>query len=229
MAPLLYRDQRHPWLRYQVEGYIEDIVHNYEQRCETLWGRSVNRFILGLGLRTDEEMAEAGFGAYWLGSERVNPGKGDLRDYWIEISYGSDFLGPAPSYVFIRDHVRRLCHRMISCSIYGRGHAEGRKSRARLSGVTCELQLIDLHEIGRLNICVKVDDTWAWVAPGPRRHPDAASGTLRAIEDAPVVNEGAQADQHLCRHLSHHHLPPGLCRRGLLGSRRRHRSYDIAL
>ncbi|GKC85230.1 hypothetical protein Tco_1140947, partial [Tanacetum coccineum] len=28
---------------YTVEGYTEDIVHNYEQRLETIWGRSVNR------------------------------------------------------------------------------------------------------------------------------------------------------------------------------------------
>ncbi|GKD12576.1 hypothetical protein Tco_1196983 [Tanacetum coccineum] len=42
MTPLPSRDQRHPWLRYQVEGYDEDIVHNYDQRIETIWGRSVN-------------------------------------------------------------------------------------------------------------------------------------------------------------------------------------------
>ncbi|GKG13164.1 hypothetical protein Tco_0350124, partial [Tanacetum coccineum] len=43
MAPLPPRDQRHPWLRYQVEGYTEDIMHNYEQRLEMIFGRSVNR------------------------------------------------------------------------------------------------------------------------------------------------------------------------------------------
>nr|GEW76733.1 hypothetical protein [Tanacetum cinerariifolium] len=42
IAPLPPRDQRHPWLRYQVEGYIEDIMHKYEQRPETIFGRSVN-------------------------------------------------------------------------------------------------------------------------------------------------------------------------------------------
>ncbi|GKD84981.1 hypothetical protein Tco_1356135 [Tanacetum coccineum] len=42
MTPLPSRDQRHPWLRYQVEEYGEDIVHNYKQRPETIWGRSVN-------------------------------------------------------------------------------------------------------------------------------------------------------------------------------------------
>nr|GEW53539.1 hypothetical protein [Tanacetum cinerariifolium] len=45
----------------------------------------------------------------------------DLRDYWIEILSDKDFLGPAPSYVHIRDPVRRLCHRMIECSISGQG------------------------------------------------------------------------------------------------------------
>ncbi|GKA25668.1 hypothetical protein Tco_0711777, partial [Tanacetum coccineum] len=42
---------------------------------------------------------------------------------WIEISPDKDFLGPTPSYVFIRDPMRRLCHRMIACSILGRGQA----------------------------------------------------------------------------------------------------------
>ncbi|GKF45454.1 hypothetical protein Tco_0132006, partial [Tanacetum coccineum] len=171
------------------------------------------QFILALGLHSEEEMAEPGFGAYWAGSERVIPDKGDLRDYWIEISFDRDFLGPAPSYVHIRDPVRRLCHRMIACSISGRGqgaekvtgvdlfylrtmdrgtanvpyllaqylfhHAEGRKSRARLSGghfigrlaahfglvgdqglrglsvVVSELPVIDLHKLDRLNICAE--------------------------------------------------------------------------
>ncbi|GJR36742.1 hypothetical protein Tco_1212426 [Tanacetum coccineum] len=66
-------------------------------------------------------MAEPGFRAYWSGSERVIPDKGYLRDYWMEISSDKDFLGPVPSYVHIRDPVRRLCHGMIVCSIFGRG------------------------------------------------------------------------------------------------------------
>ncbi|GJT60072.1 hypothetical protein Tco_1003605 [Tanacetum coccineum] len=185
MEALPSRDQRHPWLKYKVEGYGKDIVHNYEQRLETIWGRSVNRvYVLDFSSLTEgmrqtlgdrlkmvytrdegqvlftshawrslfeikaplvrefileflstcrmsdtemgldvEEMAEAGFGAYWQGSERVIPDKGDLRDYWIEILSDKDFLGPAPSYVFIQDPMRRLCHRMIACSISGKGQA----------------------------------------------------------------------------------------------------------
>ncbi|GKC68956.1 hypothetical protein Tco_1114839 [Tanacetum coccineum] len=171
MAPLPAADQRHPWLRYQIEEYNEGIRHSYKQRLETIWSRLVNRvhvldfegltpeirqdlavrlrmvysgegqqvfvshawrrlfgiraplvrefileflstcrmsdtemgldvadtlcfqlggvrrrmtwrqFILALGLHTEQEMAEAGFGAYWDGSDRLIPDKGDLRDY----------------------------------------------------------------------------------------------------------------------------------------------------
>ncbi|GJR68321.1 hypothetical protein Tco_0014386 [Tanacetum coccineum] len=212
MAPLPPKDQRHPWLRYQVEGYTEDIMHNYELRLEMIFGRSVNHvhvldfagitegirltlegrlrmvytggdghelftshawsrlfeiqgllvrefileflityrmsdtemgldvlntlcfqlggarcrmtwrhFILSLGLHTAKEMAKYGFEAYWLGSERVMPTKGDLRDYWIEISLDRDFLWLAPSYAYIKALMRRLSHRIISFIIYGKG------------------------------------------------------------------------------------------------------------
>ncbi|GJX93043.1 hypothetical protein Tco_0347629 [Tanacetum coccineum] len=276
MTPLPHRNLRHPWLRYQVEGYDEGItladrlsMVYTEDDGETLFTSHARRrlfeikgllvrefilkflstcrmsdtemgldvadtlcfqlggarrmtwrqFILALGLHSEEEMAEAGFRAYWYGSERVIPDKGDLRDYWIKISSDKDFLGLAPSYVHIRDPVRRLCHRMITCSISGRGqgtekgtgvdlfylrtmdqgtanvsyllaqylfrHAKGRKSQARLSGghfigclaahfglvsdeglkdlsiVARELLVIDLHELERLNICMRSGDTWA--------------------------------------------------------------------
>ncbi|GKD71062.1 hypothetical protein Tco_1325152, partial [Tanacetum coccineum] len=38
MAPLPPRDQRHIWLRYHVEGYTEEIVYDFEQRLETIFG-----------------------------------------------------------------------------------------------------------------------------------------------------------------------------------------------
>ncbi|GKG28353.1 hypothetical protein Tco_0406680, partial [Tanacetum coccineum] len=42
----------------------------------------------------------------------------------------------------------------------------------------------------RLQIYEELDDTWAWVAPGPERHQVDATG---ATKDAPVVDEGAPA------------------------------------
>ncbi|GJX72887.1 retrovirus-related pol polyprotein from transposon TNT 1-94, partial [Tanacetum coccineum] len=44
-----------------------------------------------------------------------------------------------------------------------------------LQVVTRELPLIDLHDLGRLNICSRYGNTWAWAAPGPeRQQADAA-------------------------------------------------------
>ncbi|GKC58284.1 hypothetical protein Tco_1085882, partial [Tanacetum coccineum] len=42
-------------------------------------------------------------------------------------------------------------------------------------------------------ICLEIDDTWAWVASGSKRQPDAAVGALEAAEDVPVADEGAPA------------------------------------
>ncbi|GJV76863.1 hypothetical protein Tco_1508447 [Tanacetum coccineum] len=165
---------------------------------------TLRQFILALGLHTEEEMAEAGFGAYWSGSERVIPDKGDLRDYWIEISSDTDFLGPAPlmgqapekvtsvDLFYLRSMDRGTTNVLYLLAQYLFRHAKRRKSGARLSGghfirhlmahfglvsdqglrglsmVSSELPLIDLHELRRLNICLRFGDTWAWVAPGPR-------------------------------------------------------------
>ncbi|GKB39084.1 hypothetical protein Tco_0884026, partial [Tanacetum coccineum] len=121
-----------------------------------------------LGLHTEQEMAEAGFGAYWAGRDR---------------------------------HLRR--------------YVEGRKSKARLSSryfigrlamhyrlvsdeglrglqvVTRELPLIDLHELGRLHICTRYGNTWAWVAQGPKRQQAAVVGTPEVGEDSQCTEEVA--------------------------------------
>ncbi|GKC13487.1 hypothetical protein Tco_1010269, partial [Tanacetum coccineum] len=40
----------------------------------------------------------------------------------------------------------------------------------------------------------EIGDDWAWVAPGPERQQLVAAGTPEAAEDAPAVDEGAQAN-----------------------------------
>ncbi|GJW74286.1 hypothetical protein Tco_0133656 [Tanacetum coccineum] len=126
-----------------------------------------------MGLDAAEEMAEDRFGAYWLGSERVIPDKGDLSDYWVEISSGRDFLRGAPSYTYIRDPVQRLCHRLISYIISGKGQAPKKHS-------TCSGNLRGgramLGELVKLNIYMEIGDDWAWVASGPERYLDDAAG-----------------------------------------------------
>ncbi|GKB49988.1 hypothetical protein Tco_0900741 [Tanacetum coccineum] len=143
-----------------------------------------------------------------LGSTRVIPDKGDLRDYWTAISFDRDFLGVAPSYTYIRDPVRRLCHRS----------AEGRKSGARFSGVyfigrltahfgmvsdegligliviAREPLMIDIDDLVKLNICIRLNDTWAWVASGLERQPVASAGAQRLEEEVHDLH-GDMAEQ----------------------------------
>ncbi|GJT55992.1 hypothetical protein Tco_0991046 [Tanacetum coccineum] len=148
------------------------------------------------------------------------PDKEDLRDYWLGISSARDFLGITPSYTMIRDPILRLCHRLIACSIAGRylrfftvrrkseAHISRRQFVARLAehfglltteilgGLTVialELPIIDMAELVRLQICAQFDDTWAWVAIGPKRQPDVAAGASTVAEDAPAIDEGNQA------------------------------------
>ncbi|GJT73532.1 hypothetical protein Tco_1032818 [Tanacetum coccineum] len=180
------------------------------------------QFILALGLHTEDEMESLSFARYWSENERMIPEKGDLHDYWRGISTDGDFLGPPPSYILIRDPVLRLYHRMMAHNIAGRSQAPekrfaaGRKSMAHISGgqfvarlaehfglltteilggltvIAPELLIIDMGELVRLQICMEVDDTWAWVAIGLERQPEAVAGTPAVVEDAPAADEGDQ-------------------------------------
>ncbi|GKE14117.1 hypothetical protein Tco_1421694 [Tanacetum coccineum] len=120
---------------------------------------SWREFILALGLYIAEEMQTVGFG----------------------ISYAGDFLGTTPYYTAIWDPILRLCHRLIACSIAGRSQAP----KKGLTVIAPELLIIDMAKLVRLQICVEIDDTWAWVALGPERQPDAAVGALGVAQDAP--------------------------------------------
>ncbi|GJV11642.1 hypothetical protein Tco_1353183 [Tanacetum coccineum] len=160
------------------------------------------QFILALGLHTEQEITQVGFAAYWFESERVIPHKGDLRDYWIEISSDRDFLGATPSYgpekvtgvdlFYLRsmDHVTANVPYLLAQYLFK--HAVGRKSGARLSWG---------HFIGRLakHFGLVSDEglrgLTAWVALGLKRQPVAAADAPEAAEDAPTEDEGAQSDQ----------------------------------
>nr|GEW98117.1 hypothetical protein [Tanacetum cinerariifolium] len=117
------------------------------------------------------------------------PGGSYLISGGCWISSARDFLGIAPSYIAIWDPILRLCHRLVACSIAGRSQAHEKG----LTVISLELSIIDMAELVRLEICIKVDDTWAWVAMGLERHPDAKGGTPRVAQDAPAVDEGVQA------------------------------------
>ncbi|GKD60019.1 hypothetical protein Tco_1297528 [Tanacetum coccineum] len=181
MAPLPPRDQRHPWLRYQVEGYTEDIMHNYEQRLKTIFGR-MSDTEMGLDVADTlcfSEMAEDGFEAYWLGSERVIPDKGAPEKVTdIDLFY-------------LRSMDRGTANVPYLLAQYLFRYAEGRKIRARLFGG---------HFIRRLaaHFGLVRDEglrgLLAWVAPGLERQPNAAAGAPKAVGEAPAIDEGASAD-----------------------------------
>nr|GEW54841.1 hypothetical protein [Tanacetum cinerariifolium] len=67
------------------------------------------------------------------------------------------------------------------------------KGLMRLSMITSVLLVIDLHELGKLNIRVKVGDTWASVAPGPERQQVAVDNAPEDDEGVTVVDEGVPA------------------------------------
>ncbi|GJX65116.1 reverse transcriptase domain-containing protein [Tanacetum coccineum] len=59
-----------------------------------------------------------------------------------------------------------------------------------LTVISPELPIIDIAMLVRLHICEQLDDTWAWVAIGLERQPDAVAGAPGVAQDALFVDEG---------------------------------------
>ncbi|GJT72760.1 hypothetical protein Tco_1032046 [Tanacetum coccineum] len=180
----IYSQEIH-WVQVVDFQRMPELMRDGEAKRHLSW----RQFILALGLHTGEEMESLGF----------------ARD----ISTDGDFLGSPPSYTLIRDPVLRLYHQMMAHSVAGRIQAlekvtvtdlfylkglDVRSFVARLAEhfglltaeilgglivTTPELLIIDMAELVRLQICEQLDDTWAWVAMGPERHPDAVAGAPR--------------------------------------------------
>ncbi|GJV03627.1 hypothetical protein Tco_1337196 [Tanacetum coccineum] len=163
-------------------------------RCRMSW----REFILGTGLHTAEEIEFTGFDAYRAESARQIPNKGDLSAYWRGILSKGDFLGTTLSYTTIKDLMLRLCHRGMdvgSVNIpyhlarYLCRFALGRKRGAMIFG----------GQIVACLICDELDDTWVWVAPGPKRQPDAVVGALEVTEGASDINEARTLPHRVAR------------------------------
>ncbi|GJZ48974.1 hypothetical protein Tco_0603164 [Tanacetum coccineum] len=203
------REQRHRFLRYEGLEYTDSDIADFESRLERIYTREIHRVhvvdfqgmpeLLRDGLFARMAMEHRDEAGSWSRGEDV-PRNGDIHDYWRDISTDGDFLGPPPSYTLIRDPVLRLCHRMMAHNIVGRSQAPekyfGLLTVEHLGGLTViapELLMIDMAELVRLQICVQLDDTWAWVAMRPERQPDATVGAPVVAEDAPAVDKGDQA------------------------------------
>nr|GEX66142.1 hypothetical protein [Tanacetum cinerariifolium] len=133
------RDHRHPYLRFEGLEYTDVNIYTSKESDAWRWLLDIKgplvreygleffstyrEFVLGMDLHMIDEIGTDGFRRYWTESSRMITFKGDLREYWEEISSTRDFLTTFPSYVAIRDPVRRLCHRLIAYNIAGRGQA----------------------------------------------------------------------------------------------------------
>ncbi|GKB52554.1 hypothetical protein Tco_0903307 [Tanacetum coccineum] len=141
--------------------------------------------------------------------------KSDLVNYWTRIASDGDFLGPHVSHTLIEEPLRRLCHRLIGFTIFGRGQSHekvtttnlfflqsmdegtmlgihfGVITKQSLQTLTVEVQdlpTINPDELIKLRICKRVIDTVAWVAKGPPRQQFRTTGG-----DAQIDHEMPQA------------------------------------
>ncbi|GJS22738.1 hypothetical protein Tco_0451370 [Tanacetum coccineum] len=215
MAPLPTADQRHLWLRYQVEGYTKGIVHSYEQRLETIWSRPVNRvYVLdfkGLtpGMRQDlvvrlrmvytREGQQVFVSHAWrrlfgirapLVREFILEFLSTCRIYDTEMGLDAPEKVTGVDLFYLRNIDQGTANITHLLAQYLFRHAEGRKSKARLSGG---------HFIGRLAMHFGLVSNKglrglhvAWVAQGPERQQVAAAGAHEADEARPAADEGAQ-------------------------------------
>ncbi|GJT67358.1 uncharacterized mitochondrial protein-like protein, partial [Tanacetum coccineum] len=125
--------RRHPYALFNIKDEGQELFTSHAwRRLFEIKGPLVREFMLEFFSTCRMSDAELGLDeadtlCFQLGgarrSTRAIPNNRDLRDYWIEVSSDRDFLGTAPYYVYIRDPVRRLCHRMVSYNIFGRGQA----------------------------------------------------------------------------------------------------------
>ncbi|GKE35946.1 hypothetical protein Tco_1455268 [Tanacetum coccineum] len=180
-------------------------------------------FILALGLHTNEEMQTARFDFLGIAQSHTAIQDPILRLCHRLIACSISGRSQAPEKVSVTNlfYLRGMDVNLVNIPYllarYLRLFAARRKSRAHISrgqfvaqlpehfglltaeilgGLTViapELPIIDMAELVRLQICVEIDDTWAWVAMGLERQPDAAAGAPAIAEDALAVDEGDQA------------------------------------
>ncbi|GJY27041.1 hypothetical protein Tco_0401767 [Tanacetum coccineum] len=155
---------------------------------------SWRQFIIDLGLHMGEEMESLG---YFLGTALSYTA---IRDPILRLCHrliACSMLGEVR-------HLRRYL-RLFAAGRKSGDNIFGGQFVARLAehfglltveilqGLTVivpKLLIIDMTELVRLQICIEVDDTQAWVAMRLERQPDAAAGAPGVAQDTPAVDEG---------------------------------------
>ncbi|GJS62495.1 hypothetical protein Tco_0657279 [Tanacetum coccineum] len=171
-------DQRHQYLRYKGLQYTDVDIADFESSAGMLRGRACL-------------LAELGGGFF------------DIRGPLFQLDGARRRLTWRQFILALGLHTNKEMQ-----TIRFRAHISGGQFVARLvehfrlltvkilQGLTIiapELPIIDMVELVRLQICMEIDDTWAWVAMRPERQPDVAAGAPKAAEDALVDDDDGQA------------------------------------
>ncbi|GJU69283.1 hypothetical protein Tco_1255542 [Tanacetum coccineum] len=172
MTPLPPHEQRHPFLRYEGFGVLD-----FEGMPELM--RDVLHARMLMEHRDDEGVVPL-LARHGVGCLTVN----------VPL-----LVGP----YIRRFFMGRKSGALISSRQFVAWLAEqfGLLSEERLQGLTIilpALPIMDMTELVRLQICVKLDDTWAWVPTGPARHEGDVSGVAK---EAPVAPGGGAKDEEV--------------------------------
>ncbi|GKC44579.1 hypothetical protein Tco_1062301, partial [Tanacetum coccineum] len=126
IAPLPPRAQRHPWLRYKVDGYTTKIIQDVEDRLEDMRQGLTNR--LRMVYTGDEGQVLFTIHAWRRlfedGGARCSM---SWRQFILALGlHTADcfrwrFLGDGSLLYIYRDPLRRICHRLIAVGISCRG------------------------------------------------------------------------------------------------------------
>ncbi|GKA38675.1 hypothetical protein Tco_0731226 [Tanacetum coccineum] len=120
------------------------------------------------------------------GSMRCASGREFILALGLNIGEEIEFLGTSPSYTLIRDLVLRLYYRMMAHNIAGKCQAPEKVTG--LTVTTLARPIIDMTKLARVQICVKLGDTWAWVPAGPARQKGNTGGVVEEASVAPCDN-----------------------------------------
>ncbi|GKA67719.1 hypothetical protein Tco_0767636 [Tanacetum coccineum] len=195
------REQRHTFLRYQGLEYTND---DTETRLTRIYKREVHKVhVFNFGGLPDL-MAEVLSGRMLMEHKDAQGVSLFTSQVWRRIF---NIRGPLVHELTLEFFSTfRFGQSILDLDTPGALHsiAEQLDSNCRdtlltteiLGGLTVivpELPIINMVELVRLHICVEIDDTWAWVALGPERQPNAMAGAPAVAEDAPAADEGDQA------------------------------------
>ncbi|GJV85769.1 hypothetical protein Tco_1525667 [Tanacetum coccineum] len=165
---LPHRDQRHQYLRYEGLQYTEGDIADYETsivgRCQAPEKVTVIYLFYLRGMDVDSINVP-----YLLARYLRLSASGRKQGSMIS---GGQFVA------HLAEHFGLL-------------------TEERLQGLTVivkDLPDIDMAELVTLQICIELDDTWAWVPAGPARQEGNVGGVA---EEAPVAPKGGDEDEEM--------------------------------